>query len=155
MSSLSTTEVRSRIMSSIHSANTKPEIALRRALWKRGLRFRIHYGKERIDIAFPRAKFGVFVDGCFWHMCPMHCTLPKSNVEYWHPKLRRNVERDIEKDKRLTTAGWTIIHVWEHELENPGRVAIKIVRMLATTSHSSGLKEKSKVNCENRIAVPK
>ncbi len=60
-------EKRSKIMASIRSKDTKPELMLRKALWKKNLRYRIHYGKEKIDIAFPTKKLAIFVDGCFWH----------------------------------------------------------------------------------------
>ena len=109
-------EKRSEIMSSIRSKDTAPELMLRRALWTRGLRYRINYGKEKIDIAFPRKKMAVFVDGCFWHSCPMHSHIPKSNTSYWAPKLKKNVLRDKAKEKRLLQEGWTTFRVWEHEL---------------------------------------
>jgi DNA mismatch endonuclease (patch repair protein) len=105
-------------MSAIHSENTKPEINLRRALWKNGLRYRIHYGKEKIDIAFPAKRVAVFVDGCFWHGCPIHSHLPKSNKEYWLPKLKKNMERDKENTKRLQEDNWKVLRLWEHELMN-------------------------------------
>lgn len=111
-------EKRSQIMSSIHSTNTKPEISLRKALWTNGYRYRIHYGKEKIDIAFPSKKIAIFVDGCFWHMCPIHGHMPKSRQHYWIPKLKRNIVRAEEKDRRLKDEGWKIIHIWEHEIEN-------------------------------------
>jgi len=84
-------EKRSEIMSSIKSKNTKPEILIRKALWKKGYRYRLHYGVEKIDIAFPSRKVAIFVDGCFWHMCPIHGNVPKSNKSYWVPKLKKNV----------------------------------------------------------------
>lgn len=87
-------ENRSKLMSAIRSKNTKPEISLRKALWAKDLRFRKHYGIEKIDIAFPSKKIAVFVDGCFWHGCPLHSHIPKSNQSYWKPKLTKNIERD-------------------------------------------------------------
>lgn len=111
-------EKRSKIMSSIRSKNTKPEVLLRKALWKEGYRYRIHYGKEKIDIAFPSKKIAIFVDGCFWHMCPLHGHVPKSREDYWIPKLNKNMERAKKKDERLEDAGWKVIHFWEHELKN-------------------------------------
>lgn len=108
---------RSKVMSAIHSKNTKPELALRKALWARGLRYRIHYGAEKIDVAFPLRKVAVFVDGCFWHGCPIHSHLPKSNKEYWVPKLKKNIERDKENTQRLSKDGWIVLRFWEHELE--------------------------------------
>lgn len=100
--------------------DTKPEIALRSALHRAGLRFRKDYRLDldstrvKPDIVFTRAKVAVFVDGCFWHCCPEHGTQPSRNVDYWLPKLRRNVERDGEQDAALTADGWRVIRVWEH-----------------------------------------
>lgn len=111
-------EKRSKIMSSIRSKDTRPEMSLRSALWAKGLRFRKHYGAEKIDIAFPSKKLAVFVDGCFWHGCPVHSHLPKSHEEYWHVKLRRNIERDKRTNERLIVAGWKVVRFWEHELKS-------------------------------------
>jgi DNA mismatch endonuclease (patch repair protein) len=114
-------------MSAIRSRNTKPEVTLRKALWSKGLRFRVHYCREKIDIAFPSEKLGIFVDGCFWHGCPIHSHVPKSNREYWLPKLRRNMERDKEKEDRLGLEGWRIMRFWEHELVVIDTVTEKIL----------------------------
>lgn len=123
-------ENRSKIMSSIRSKNTKPEVTLRKALWARGLRFRIQYGKEHIDIAFPAKKLAIFVDGCFWHGCPIHSHLPKSNEEYWYPKLKKNIERDHQKIQRLETDNWKVLRFWEHELQEIEKVISKIQFLL-------------------------
>ncbi|MEV4705733.1 very short patch repair endonuclease [Actinoplanes sp. NPDC049316] len=98
-------------------AATKPELALRRELHRRGLRFRVNHPAlpGRPDIAFTRVKIAVFVDGCFWHSCPMHGTLPRNNRDWWQAKLDRNVARDRAKDSALDDLGWTVLHVWEHE----------------------------------------
>lgn len=102
-------------------SNTKPEVALRSALHTSGLRFRKNYRLDlggvgfSPDIVFTRARVAVFVDGCFWHSCPVHATSPKSNSNYWAPKLRRNVERDREQDATLGANGWVVVRVWEHE----------------------------------------
>jgi DNA mismatch endonuclease (patch repair protein) len=101
--------------------DTKPELALRSALHRSGLRFRkdlrIKLGAfaARPDIVFTKRKVAVFVDGCFWHSCPDHGTRPKSNTEYWLPKLEANVARDRRNDAALEAAGWTVLRVWEHE----------------------------------------
>lgn len=124
-------EKRSKVMSAIRSENTRPEIILRKALWAEGLRFRIYYGKEKIDIAFPSRKLAIFVDGCFWHGCPIHSHLPKSHEDYWHPKLKKNVERDRAKNKRLEVEGWKVLRFWEHELEELEKVIDKIHLELA------------------------
>jgi DNA mismatch endonuclease (patch repair protein) len=75
---------------------------------------------------FTRARVAVFVDGCFWHGCPDHQVIPRSNREYWVPKLRRNIERDREVDARLNGAGWLVIHVWEHEDPDAAAATIEI-----------------------------
>jgi DNA mismatch endonuclease (patch repair protein) len=127
-------EKRSKIMSAIRSKNTQPEVILRKALWAKGLRFRVHYGKEKIDIAFPSRKLAVFVDGCFWHGCPLHSHLPKSNEAYWLPKLRRNIERDAAKNQRLKNEGWIVTRFWEHELNSLESVVKKIDEALVAGS---------------------
>jgi DNA mismatch endonuclease (patch repair protein) len=71
--------------------------------------------RRTADIVFGPAKVAVFVDGCFWHRCPVHGTSPKANSDYWLPKLERNVQRDRETDDLLRTSGWLSIRVWEHE----------------------------------------
>lgn len=90
---------------------------LRRDLHRRGLRFRVNYPglPGRPDIVLTRAKIAVFVDGCFWHACPVHGSLPKNNRGWWESKLARNVERDREKDRALEELGWTPLHYWEHD----------------------------------------
>lgn len=100
---------------------TKPEVALRSALHAAGLRFRKDYRldlsgvKIRPDVVFTRAKVAVFVDGCFWHCCPVHGTQPTQNADYWTPKLERNIARDREQDAALAAHGWQSVRIWEHE----------------------------------------
>lgn len=108
-------------MASIQRRDTKPELALRSALHAQGLRFRkdlrlvLGAVTPRPDIVFTRARVAVFVDGCFWHCCPIHGNAPTKNSSYWAPKLARNVQRDREYDSALEEAGWTVVRVWEHE----------------------------------------
>ncbi|MEU8009105.1 very short patch repair endonuclease [Micromonospora parva] len=98
-------------------SSTRPELAIRRALHRSGLRFRVNFRglPGRPDVAFTKARLAVFVDGCFWHMCPAHVRLPKNNRAWWVAKLEANVARDQEKDRRLAELGWLSVHVWEHE----------------------------------------
>jgi DNA mismatch endonuclease, patch repair protein len=102
--------------------DTKPELALRSALHRRGYRFRKDHrldlsdgARVRPDIAFTARKVAVFVDGCFWHACPQHGRNPTVNEWYWAPKLRRNIERDRAADAALAAAGWQVVRIWEHE----------------------------------------
>lgn len=126
-----TKEKRSKIMAAIHSENTKPEMELRRALWAEGLRYRIHYSSEKIDIAFPTKKLAIFIDGCFWHGCPIHSHIPKSNVSYWLPKLNKNIERDKTTSKRLEADGWRVIRFWEHEFGDVSKIAKNVQKELS------------------------
>ncbi len=71
--------------------------------------------RRTADLVFRPAKVAVFVDGCFWHSCPLHGTVPATNSEYWVPKLARNTERDRGTDQALADAGWLSIRFWEHE----------------------------------------
>ncbi len=101
--------------------DTAPERRLRSVLHARGMRFRkdlrvdLEELKVRVDVAFPRIKVAVFVDGCFWHSCPIHRTQPRANKSFWSEKLKGNVERDRRVDKALAKAGWRVFRVWEHE----------------------------------------
>lgn len=100
--------------------DTKPELALRSILHARGLRFRVDAApvkdiRTRADIVLSKAKIAVFVDGCFWHGCPDHFIVPKTNVGYWSAKINRNQERDEAADAALADAGWQSIRVWEHD----------------------------------------
>jgi DNA mismatch endonuclease (patch repair protein) len=106
-------------MSRQRRRDTAPELNLRRALHRRGLRYRVDLPlpglpRRRADIVFTRARIAIFVDGCFWHSCPDHATRPSHNAEWWSEKLARNVARDRETDERLTSAGWTVMRFWEH-----------------------------------------
>jgi DNA mismatch endonuclease, patch repair protein len=113
-------------MAAIRSKDTKPELTLRRALWRRGLRYRIQFGQEKIDIAFKKEKLAIFIDGCFWHSCPKHSHIPKTHQVYWIPKLSNNKRRDLEKTSRLVKSGWIVMRFWEHELkdENNARMIV-------------------------------
>ncbi len=108
---------RSRIMSRIRGRDTVPEMLLRGALSGKGYRYRVNYGKDKIDIAFVSKKIAVFVDGCFWHGCKKHSVMPKSNKDYWIPKLHKNVQRDRKRTADLKRLGWTVIRLWEHDVE--------------------------------------
>ena len=112
---------RSANMRANRRKDTKPELALRRALHAQGYRYRKDYRLElaetrvRPDIAFTARRVAVFVDGCFWHCCPEHGSQPANNTWYWEPKLARNVERDRAADAALAAAGWSVVRIWEHE----------------------------------------
>ncbi|HEV7771007.1 MAG TPA: very short patch repair endonuclease [Solirubrobacterales bacterium] len=114
--------------------DTRPELALRSELHRRGLRYRVDQKplkglRCKADIVFRRQKVAVFMDGCFWHGCPDHGTSPKTNVSYWSAKLARNMERDRFNNAALGEAGWAVVRVWEHETS--ADAAERIARILA------------------------
>jgi DNA mismatch endonuclease, patch repair protein len=71
--------------------------------------------RRRADLLFASARVAVFVDGCFWHGCPEHGTMPKNNAAWWSAKIAANADRDRDTDRRLTAAGWAVLRIWEHE----------------------------------------
>jgi len=121
-------------MSAIRGKNTGPELLLRRALTRVGIRYRLHAGSVpgRPDIAFPSRKIAVFCDGDFWHgrnwaTSRSHPEF-KSRRDFWIPKIRRNIERDREVDRLLARDGWTVLRFWESDLERDVEVAVTLIR---------------------------
>ncbi|CAH0133451.1 Very short patch repair protein [Rhodococcoides fascians] len=117
--------------------DTKPEVALRRELHRRGLRYFVDRAplkgmRRRADLVFPRRKVAVYVDGCFWHSCPVHATKPRNNAQWWADKLAANVARDRDTDTRLIEEGWRVVRIWEHE--DPVVAAQRVVDDLAADS---------------------
>ena len=116
-------------MSLLRRRDNGPALAVRRLLHASGVRYRVGFaipGQRRrtIDIAFTRARLAVYIDGCFWHGCPDHGTMPKSNAEWWETKLAANRARDAASTAQLQGLGWTVLRFWEHEA--PADVALKI-----------------------------
>ncbi|MBP2214514.1 very short patch repair endonuclease [Rhodococcus ruber] len=114
--------------------DTVPEVALRRELHGRGVRYFVDRAplkgiRRRADLVFPRRRVAVYVDGCFWHRCPQHATDPKNNAEWWAAKLAANVARDRNTDAALAAAGWTVVRIWEHE--NPVEAADRVQAALS------------------------
>lgn len=113
--------------------DTRPELLVRRALHRRGLRYRLHrrpleHLRRTVDIVFLTPKVAVDVRGCFWHSCPEHRSMPQSNASWWAEKLDRNVKRDCETVSELESAGWTVVVVWEHD--DPEAVADQIAALV-------------------------
>jgi DNA mismatch endonuclease (patch repair protein) len=114
--------------------DTRPEILLRKALSKRGLRYRVDYAPlegvcSKADVVFPRLRLAIFVHGCFWHGCPDHSRPTKSNTKWWADKIDANCRRDQETADSLEAAGWRVERIWEHE--SPEDAADRITGLLA------------------------
>lgn len=130
-------EKRSQVMSKIKGKNMKPEIALRKALFTKGFRYRINYSKlpGKPDIVLPKYHTAIFVNGCFWHYhkgCK-HAHIPESNKEFWLEKLTNNTNRDNTNYQILTSTGWNVIVVWECQLkrkDNLTNIADEISRLI-------------------------
>lgn len=119
MSWASTPAVASRMQAQARR-DTQPEMRLRRILYVRGLRYRLHFPipgttRRQIDIAFPGRRLAVFVDGCFWHGCVEHRAPSHTHSDYWVEKIAANRARDEDTDRRLAAVGWTVLRIWEHE----------------------------------------
>jgi DNA (cytosine-5)-methyltransferase 1 len=112
-------EVIRKRMSTARRRDTKPELALRAELDRRDLRYQVDHSvdgtRRRADVVFPYSKVAVFVDGCYWHGCPDHGTMPKANRAWWEAKLAANRARDADTDATLTAAGWAVLRFWEHD----------------------------------------
>lgn len=132
-------ELTSRVMSANRGRDTRPEIQLRRQLWAVGLRgYRLHRTgiPGRPDVSFSAQRLAVFVHGCFWHRCPRcDLPLPRTHTNFWRAKFERNRLRDRQKALALTSTGWTVLTLWECEIEEDApRCARKIARLLGRTS---------------------
>lgn len=110
--------------------DTGPELALRRAVHARGLRYFVNRRpieeiRRTADMVFPTAKVAVFLDGCFWHGCPTHHTVAATNADFWAGKIRRTLERDEETNTWLIDAGWIVVRCWEHDAPDVSAVRVE------------------------------
>jgi DNA mismatch endonuclease, patch repair protein len=135
-----TSEAVTTVMRANRRAETKPEQALRSDLHRRGARFRkdrlVRAGDVRVkvDIVFPRQRLAVFVDGCFWHSCPEHGHVPRSNSAYWTTKLSGNAARDRRATSALEKEGWRVLRFWEH---TPSDIAAEAVLLSLADTRSA------------------
>ena len=122
-------------------SGTGPELAIRKRLHELGFRYRVNVTpaggppRRRADIVFTRQRVAVFVDGCFWHSCPIHGTLPANNSEWWRAKLEANAKRDRDTNTQLEASGWAVVRVWEHE--RPEDAVRRVVDALCVGSSAS------------------
>jgi DNA mismatch endonuclease (patch repair protein) len=112
-------EATSARMRAVARADTPPEVILRRALWKLGLRYRLRrrVGPARPDVVFPGPKVAVFVDGCFWHGCPVHYKAPVNNANFWRRRVETNRQRDRRHAEELARGGWHVLRFWECDVQ--------------------------------------
>lgn len=134
-------EAVARNMRANRPRDTGPEMALRRELHGRGLRYRVHRRptpevRSTADLVFPRQQVAVYVDGCFWHGCPEHAVMPKRNREFWSEKLLGNIERDRRTADQLAACGWVVLRIWEHE--DPHRAADMVEKELGRVARPAG-----------------
>jgi DNA mismatch endonuclease (patch repair protein) len=113
--------------------DTLAEMELRRALHRHGFRYRVDSApvaalRTRADVVFTKARVAVFVDGCFWHSCPEHGSIPQTNRDWWITKLATNVARDRRASEQLREAGWVVLRCWEHD--DMTRVAKKVISVV-------------------------
>jgi DNA mismatch endonuclease (patch repair protein) len=130
-------------MSRIRGRNTTPERIIRSELRKARIRgYRIKSTLPgRPDIVFPRARLAVFIDGCFWHRCPEDYLEPGTRKEFWRRKIGDNVERDRQVDGILAEKGWTVVRIWEHEVNaNPEQVVQSLAAQLRNSRRSGRLR---------------
>lgn len=128
-------------MSRQRVADTEPELRVRRLLFAAGMRFRKHYPvpgypRRSIDIAFPRRRLAIFLDGCFWHGCSEHKSMPKANDGWWALKIEENRRRDRETTADLKGRGWRVMRFWEHEA--PDAVVTAIAQELEKANGERG-----------------
>jgi DNA mismatch endonuclease (patch repair protein) len=137
-------EKRSAMMAGIRSKNTKPEIAIRKALHEMGYRYRLHARNlpGTPDLVFPKYKTAVFVHGCFWHRHGCHLfRWPSTRREFWETKINGNAERDCIHQTRLIESGWKIVIIWECALKGRGRLPLEKITNSATDMfHSQSAK---------------
>lgn len=121
--------------------DTKAELAVRRLVHARGLRYRVNARPEQdlrrtADLLFTRVRVAVFIDGCYWHGCPDHFSMPATNLDYWRSKIGRNRLRDVETTALLEGRGWTVLRFWEHE--EPALVANSIIETVRSRRELTG-----------------
>jgi DNA mismatch endonuclease (patch repair protein) len=138
-------EERSRIMKQIRSKNTKLENSIASGLWKRGYRFRRNvkslFGKP--DIAIKKYHVVIFIDSCFWHGCPQHCRIPKSNRAYWENKINSNKKRDKEVSEYYIKKHWNLLRIWEHDIKDNYEKSLDLISKFIENAKKSASNSKT------------
>lgn len=145
-------EQRSYIMSCIRSSDTKPELLLRKALWARGLRYRLHSKIQgRPDIVFPGAGVAIFVDGDFWHGCDWPRLRRKLKNDFWYQKIRKNRARDRKTSGALRKQGWTVLRFWEHQVNSELELCVNTITKILNDKTGDGKADDLLDKAENKI----
>ena len=135
-------EARSRIMAAVRSTgNRTTERRFRAILVRHGFRgWRMHASElsGKPDFVFDAHRLAIFIDGCFWHKCPLCFRAPSSSLAYWEPKIASNVARDARSRRKLNRKGWSVMRIWEHELRDGPRVLARLTRALARGEKRGG-----------------
>ena len=131
-----TSKLRNKTMSKIRGKNSKPELLLRKALWAKNIRFRLHKKDliGRPDLVIDRYKLAIFVDGDFWHGYQWHKRKPKTNQNFWLAKIERNIQRDQFVNQKLADLGYTVMRFWEHEVKDNLQACVNQVLLFIETS---------------------
>jgi DNA mismatch endonuclease, patch repair protein len=137
MTDVLTQEQRKFNMSCIKGKNTGPEVKLRKLLFAHGIRgYRIHYNLPgKPDIVFVKKKIVIFIDGCFWHKCPICFQEPETRKEFWMKKIQSNMDRDKKVNELLQTNGWMVIRFWEHDVRKQPEKIVAEIRKLINKSN--------------------
>lgn len=141
MADIVSKEVRSRMMSKIRSVS-KLEDKISKGLWRRGVRIRRNVktlvGKP--DFSIKKYRVVIFLDSCFWHYCPSHAVIPKTNLKFWVEKLNKNKQRDLDVNNYYASIGWNILRIWEHEVkEDYQGVLDKIIKFIEVAKNRKNL----------------
>jgi DNA mismatch endonuclease (patch repair protein) len=144
------------VMKANRGRDTKPELALRSAVHRLGLRYKVDAApidsvKRRADLVFPKAKVAVFCDGCYWHGCPEHFRPARQNHGFWSEKISKNQQRDRDTNDRLLAAGWLVIRVWEHD--QPAESAHYIAQAVRSRTKRPDSTAESLTRCASLIAA--
>ncbi len=141
-------------MARVKNRDTSPEMLLRRALWRSGFRYRVHKKiPGRPDLCFTGLRLAIFVDGCFWHGCREDRTEPVINRDYWRAKFERNRLRDQRVDAELQALGWSVIRVWEHEVERELRLVVARIAETMRAATSARLSERLAVHAGGQTSA--
>lgn len=133
-----TKKLRSHLMSCVRQTGTDIELLMRKRLWGMGWRYRLKNKLPgRPDIVFVSKRVAIFVDGCFWHGCPVHGTFPKTNKKFWLKKFRDNKNRDLKVDRQLSMEGWKVLRFWEHDVKKDPNSCCRVVSRVLRSRESN------------------